>query len=140
MPKAPGSELRIAELARMAGIGVETVRYYERRGLVRPSRRTAGGYRRYDLEAVRRVRFIKRAQRFGFSLDVIAELMQLPCADVRARAERQVNEIEAKRRELDLVHATLRGLVATCGRDPDRPRCPIVDALLADTDPFPERG
>ena len=138
-----GGEVRIAELARLAGVGIETVRYYERRGLVRAARRTAGGDRRYDATTVRRLRFIKRAQRLKFSLAGVADLFRLhethdaPCAVVRMRAEEKMKEIAKAQRELGVVHATLTRLVASCHRQTDARRCPMLDALLADAELFP---
>lgn len=128
----------------MAGTGIGTLRYYERRRLVLPSRRTRGGYRRYAPALVRRVRFIKRAQRLGFSLEAVADLLRLhathqtPCAQVRSRAEHKMQELLAEQRELAARQAALRRLTAPCRRQTDLRHCPLLDALFGDADPFEE--
>jgi DNA-binding transcriptional MerR regulator len=136
-------DLRTGELARAAGVSAETLRYYERRGLLRPSRRTPGGDRRYDDEGFRVVRFIRRAQRLGFSLAAISEFLSLrmrdaPCPEVRAIAKDKIREIAGKRRELAAIQSTLVRLVRACDAG-DRQRCPILKALLADVDPLHHR-
>jgi Hg(II)-responsive transcriptional regulator len=128
--------LRIGELAERAGVGVETVRYYERRGLLpRPARR-AGAFRQYDEEAVRRLRFIKRAQWVGFTLREIGELLALRvepgagCEDVRRRAEDKLAEVDEKMRDLQRMRRALGGLIDQCGGSGPIDRgCPILEAL-----------
>ncbi|HJQ84353.1 MAG TPA: MerR family DNA-binding protein [Candidatus Binatia bacterium] len=138
------SDLRISDVVRLAGLGAETIRYYERRGLVRPSRRTRRGTRRYDMDVVRRLRFIKRTQRLGFSLDAVGALLRLsddhdaPCAEVLARADAKLAEVAAAQRELAATHATLRRLVGACRRRKDPRRCPMLETLFGDADPFEE--
>jgi len=125
---------RIGDVARAAGVNVETLRYYERRGLLRPSR-ALNGYRSYDAEAARRVRFIRRAQAPGFSLNEIDELLALrarpgkSCADVRRRAEAKIADIEHKLRALRAMRKALGRLVEQCaGRGPVT-GCPILASL-----------
>jgi Hg(II)-responsive transcriptional regulator len=124
----------ISEAAQQAGVNVQTIRYYERRGLLpSPARRTSG-YRELPAETVRRVRFIKRAQELGFSLDEVKELLQLRAAKprnrtrVRAVAERRVEQIERKIAELEALRGILRGLIHQCheGTTLD---CPIIEAF-----------
>ena len=124
----------VEHVARAAGVNVETLRYYERRGLLRPSR-ALNGYRSYDAEAARRVRFIRRAQALGFSLNEIDELLALrarpgkSCADVRRRAEAKVAAIEHKLRALRAMRKALGRLVEQCaGRGPVT-GCPILESL-----------
>ena len=124
----------ISETAKEAGVNAQTLRYYERRGLLpRPSRR-GSGYREYSPDAVRIVRFIKRAQELGFSLDEIEELVRLRGVRrserqrVRAIAERKIEDIDRKIAQLTSMRDALAALVRSCheGAVPD---CPIIDAL-----------
>ncbi len=124
----------IAETAKEAGVNTQTLRYYERRGLLpRPARRRSG-YREYSGDAVRIVRFIKRAQELGFSLDEIDELVRLRGVRrqdrhrVRAIAERKIDEIERKIAQLRAMRGALRQLVKAC-HDGGAAECPIIDAL-----------
>lgn len=101
-----GRTLRIGEVAGATGISVEALRFYERRGLLGRPARTASGYRAYDEEVLERLAFIKRAQSIGFSLDEIAEILEMrgqgvaPCVEVREAARRKLAELDARLREL----------------------------------------
>jgi MerR family copper efflux transcriptional regulator len=130
-----GTELRIGELAQRSGVSIDTIRYYERQGLLPRAPRTAGGYRRYSPSAAARLRFIRHAQEVGFSLDEIGELLALrrrkraPCDAVRATASERLVAIERKLARLERMRAALVELVATCesgGADGD---CPLLEAL-----------
>ena len=136
---AAGSQaLRIGAVARAAGVNIQTLRYYERRRLVRPPHRELNGYRRYGVESVRVVRFIKHAQRLGFTLREVQALLRLrdtrgtPCGQVRARAEEKIAEIAAKERQLAAMRQALETLVSSCRREGSRRECPILDALAAE--------
>ncbi len=127
--------LTIGQLAEKARVNVETVRYYERRGLIAQPPRRVSGYRQYSWDAVERIYFIKRAQELGFSLKEISELLTLrvdsdtTCDDVRDRAEVKITEIEEKIRDLQEMKKALTKLVAACsGRGPTG-ECPILEAL-----------
>lgn len=127
--------LTIGQVAKMGGVNIETVRYYERQGLIPPPPRRESGYRAYPEDTVSRVRFIKRAQELGFSLKEIAELLSLRvgpdtvCADVRKRAVAKIAEIERKMETLDRMKGVLTKLAASCsGRGPTS-ECPILEAL-----------
>jgi Hg(II)-responsive transcriptional regulator len=124
----------ISEAAEQAGVNVQTLRYYERRGLLpRPPRR-ASGYREFSTDTVRIVRFVKRAQDLGFSLDEVEELLRLQRnakgnrRRIRSVAERRIGEIDQKIVELERMRRALRTLVDSChdGRVLD---CPIIEAL-----------
>ena len=127
----------IAALARDGGVGVETVRYYQRRGLLPTPERTggggyAGGIRRYGEEDVRRLRFIRSAQTAGFTLDEIGELLALDAGEDRSRAltlaQGRLAELDARIAELETARAALRRLAGACaggGRGP----CPIIAAF-----------
>ncbi|HLL71680.1 MAG TPA: heavy metal-responsive transcriptional regulator [Pyrinomonadaceae bacterium] len=98
--------LRIGEVAEASGVGVEALRFYERRGLLGRPARTASGYRAYDASVLERLAFIKRAQAIGFSLDEIAEILEMrgqgvaPCVEVREAARRKLAELDARLAEL----------------------------------------
>lgn len=131
--------MRTGEVAARAGVNVQTLRYYERRGLLGRPPRTAAGYRRYSGEAVRLVRFVKRAQELGFSLDDIAELLRLRRVSdarrlsVQALATARVADIDAKIRQLEGMRSALGQLVANCCRG-HAAECPILEALEEDSD------
>ncbi|HWS54475.1 MAG TPA: MerR family transcriptional regulator [Pyrinomonadaceae bacterium] len=104
--RAAGRGLRIGEVAKASGVGVETLRFYERRGLLGRPRRTGGNYRVYDEEVLERLAFIKRAQAVGFTLDEIGEILaesaggRLPCRHVREAARRKLEELDRRLSEL----------------------------------------
>ena len=127
--------LTIGRVARQAGVGVETVRYYQRRGLVAQPPRRDGAYRVYTQDTVARIRFIRRAGKLGFTLREIEELLSLrveqstTCADVRMRAEVKVSTIDDKIQGLQHMKRALASLIASCrGRGPAS-ECPILEAL-----------
>ena len=126
--------MRIGAAAERAGVNVQTLRYYERRGLLpRPPRRESG-YREFPDDAVRVVRFIKRAQDLGFALDEVAELLKLrnekrrDRARIRTIAERRMKPIDRKLAELQAMRKALGHLVHCC-RDGSTLECPIIEAL-----------
>ena len=125
----------IGRLARQAQVNLETIRYYERRGLLTRPPRTPAGYRLFSTGAVRQVRFIKRAQELGFSLKEIQELLALrvdsrtTCADVRRRAQAKIQDVEQKIRSLQAMRKALVRVTSACsGRGPVGD-CPIIEAL-----------
>ena len=129
------SGFSIGQVARQAGVGVETIRFYERKGLIKEPPRRASGYRQFSLDAVKRIRFIKRAQELGFSLSEIADLLSLrtvpysSCKDVKRRAEGKLADIERKLRDLQRMRKTLTQLVEGCSGSGAAAECPILDAL-----------
>ena len=129
--------MRISEAAQAAGVNVETLRYYERRGLLQQPHRPAAGYRDYSGEVVRLVRFIKQAQDLGFTLDEIEELARLRGTTARGRervravAERTLAELEHKIAQLRNMETVLRRLIAAC-REGNTPECPILEAISSD--------
>lgn len=130
-----GDRLRIGEVARRAGVNIQTVRYYERRGLLEAPARAASGYRVYPVETVVLIRFIKRAQDLGFTLKEIQELVALRDAkgrrrsEVRARAEAKVRDIDKKLAHLQAMRSALHTMVERCACRDGRPMCPILEAL-----------
>lgn len=127
-------------MARNAGVNNETLRYYERRGLLAEPPRTTGGYRDYPPTAVELLRFIKRAQELGFTLEEVEELLHLAaggpdsCQGARALAEHRRDDLAARIRDLQRMHDSLAELVTTC----DQPRADRRSALLEAIDRGPE--
>lgn len=130
--------LTIGTLAKESGVNLETVRFYERRGLLPRPPRSQAGYRLYPPEATRRLRFIKRAQELGFSLNEIGELLSLrvspraTSADVKKRTEAKISDIEAKIRTLESIKSTLRRLTKQCPGCSPLSECPILESLDGD--------
>jgi len=127
--------LTIGQLAKKAQVNIETVRYYERRGLLPEPPRKDSGYRQYSENDVSRLLFIKRAQTLGFTLKEILELLSLrvdpntTCGDVKRRAEAKIADIEEKTLALKKMKKALTKLAATCkGRGPTS-ECPILEML-----------
>lgn len=127
--------LTIGRVARSAGLAIDTVRYYEREGLLQKPARTPSGYRQYSADAVARLRFIRQAKELGFTLAEIRELLALKvapgksCADVRARAQAKIADVEQRIAQLDRMKRALVKLAAACsGRGPTS-ECPILEAL-----------
>ncbi len=127
--------MRSSEVASRAGVNIQTLRYYERRGILPRPKRSEAGYRAYDAQAVRTVRFVKGAQRLGFSLEEIDSLLKLAagephnCDAARAMATDKIAHIEAKIASLSAMRDSLRQLIATCDRSPSRRECPLLDAI-----------
>ena len=127
------NEITIGTLARAAGVGVETVRYYQRRGLLPAARGKKGAFRVYGQPEVARLRFIRRAQTLGFTLDEIAGLLALDeetdRAAARALARAKIIDIDLRIRRLEEVRTALHGLVACCEQTDAPAPCPILQAL-----------
>ena len=126
-------QLTIGRLAESAGVNVETIRYYQRRGLLEEPYKPPGGYRRYTPAAAARVRFIKRAQQLGFTLEEVSGLLRLEdgrsCRETRLLAEHKLEVIEERIRDLGRIRRLLKGLIAECSAGA-RPRpCPIIATL-----------
>jgi MerR family mercuric resistance operon transcriptional regulator len=130
--------LTIGQLANRAGVGVETVRFYEREGLLDEPARRGSGYRQYTENVVGRLRFIRRTKELGFTLKEIKELLSLrldpstTCADVRTRAQAKIADIEEKIRTLQRMKKALVKVTDSCsGRGPTS-ECPILEAFDSD--------
>jgi MerR family transcriptional regulator, copper efflux regulator len=127
--------LTISRLARLGGVNLETIRYYERQGLLPKPPRTAAGYRIFPSETTRRLQFIKRAQELGFSLSEIRELLALRMKpgtkreDIRARAEAKIADIEQKILTLEAMKKTLRKMTNRCEGCGPLAECPILETL-----------
>ncbi|HET9485648.1 MAG TPA: heavy metal-responsive transcriptional regulator [Xanthomonadales bacterium] len=125
--------LGIGQLAKRAGVAIDTVRYYERSGLLAPAARLASGYRRYGDAELRRLQFVRRAKALGFSLDEIRELLSLgearSVAKVKRAAEEKIADIAHRIAELERIRAGLERLVAACPGHGRAEACPILAAL-----------
>lgn len=125
----------IGQVAKLANVNIQTLRYYERRKILRPIARRESGYRIYDGEAVRTVRFIKRAQQLGFSLEDIQELLSLraekksKCRDVRVRAEHTLDGVRSKIARLEDIKRALKKLIRDCANRKTNEACPVLEAF-----------
>ena len=132
--------LTIGQVAKRAGIGVETVRFYEREGLLEEPERKPSGYRQFDEGIVARLRFIRRAKELGFTLNEIKELLSLKldpsttCADAKHRAEAKITDIDAKIDSLQRMKKALLKLTRACSGRGKTSDCPILDALDCEED------
>ena len=127
--------LKIGQLAKQAGVNIETIRYYERRNLIPEPPRLASGYRQYSPDSVARIQFIKRAQGLGFSLTEIADLLTLRvnsdtvCNKVQKQAESKIVDIETRIQMLQRMKTVLSDLVEACRENQPTNECPILTAL-----------
>ena len=125
--------LTIGALAKAAGVNVETIRFYQRKGLLPEPEKPYGGIRRYAEADVTRVRFVKSAQRLGFSLDEVAELLQLEdgthCDEASSLAERKLQDVREKMTDLARMEAVLSELVCACHARKGNVSCPLIGSL-----------
>ena len=127
--------MRTSEVADRAGVNTQTLRYYERRGLLPEPPRSPAGYRDYPGSAVEVLRFVKRSQELGFSLAEVEELLHLAaggpdsCERARALAEAHAVDLERKMADLQRMHESLTELVATCEMPRTDRRCPLLEAI-----------
>jgi Hg(II)-responsive transcriptional regulator len=126
----------IGRLADAAGVGIDTVRFYERRGLLPTPKRTASGYRLYDAESISRIRFVRRAKDLGFTLDEIQNLLKLqdnagPKAEVKAITKLKLEQIDAKITDLTRMRSVLESLSAECSGKGSVSGCPIIEAMTS---------
>lgn len=130
--------LTIGRLAQAVGINLETVRYYERRGLLPKPPRSSSGYRLFPADTARRLRFIKHAQELGFSLKEVHELLALrvsprsSSSEIRKRAQAKISDIEGKIRSLESMRSSLRKLTKSCSGCMPISECPILESLDAE--------
>lgn len=127
--------MTIGQLAKETGVGVETIRFYERRGLIEEPSRRESGYREYSDDVPARVDFIKRAKELGFSLKEISELLSLrmdpetTCGDLKNRADQKISDVEDRIQALQKIRKALKRLASTCTGVGPQSECPIVAAL-----------
>lgn len=124
------------ELAKLAGVGIEAVRFYEKKALIPKPKRTESGYRQYSKEDVKQIRFIKRAQELGFTLKEIKNLLELQatskamCGDVKKRADQKFSEIEDRIRDLKRMQQSLREISRCCSKgQPTSNNCSILECF-----------
>lgn len=128
-------QLTIGQLAKTVGVNVQTIRYYERLKLLTPTARKPSGYRQYGEEALNRLRFIKNAQALGFTLQEVAELLNLRvsntarCGDVQRRAQAKLAQVESKIKDLRALDRALQSLIQACRVGQPTDRCPILKSL-----------
>lgn len=126
--------MTIGQLAERAGVGIETVRFYERSGLIEEPPRRASGYRQFPEESVGRLQFIRRAKSLGFSLKEVRQLLEVrvdsscPCTEVEQRLEAKLVEIDAKIRDLRAMKQALVELASSCKQQPSPSDCPVLES------------
>ncbi len=139
-----GDLMSIGQLAGAAGVGVETIRFYQRTGLLAQPARSRGQIRRYHPSDASRVRFVKSAQGLGFSLVEVADLLRLVdgtrCDDAKRIADARLRVVQAKLRELRRIEKALRSTIAACSHSKDRSRCPLIVSLKAGTSTLENRS
>jgi len=130
------ANLTIGRLAASAQVNVETIRYYQRRGLMREPARPTGSVRRYSNDDVRRIRFIKRAQQLGFTLEEITNLLKLEdgrsCRETERLAQQKLRLVESRLADLGRLRKTLRELIGRCESGRGKITCPIIESLVAE--------
>ena len=130
-------QLTIGRLAKAAGVNIETIRYYERVGLLPAPARSPGGYRQYSTDHLKRLNFIRRARALGFSIGEVRTLLRLaderkrPCAEVRVVADAHLKDVRAKITDLRRMERVLKATIARCASG-ERTHCPVIEALYRD--------
>jgi MerR family transcriptional regulator, copper efflux regulator len=128
-------EMTIGKLAKVVGVNIDTIRYYERLKLLAPAARKPSGYRLYGDDNLRRLRFIKNAQALGFTLHEVRELLSLRvsstarCGDVQEKAQTKLNQVKEKIRDLQALDRTLLQLVRACRSGQTTDHCPILQSF-----------
>ncbi|GAB4377219.1 MAG: Zn(2+)-responsive transcriptional regulator [Calditrichia bacterium] len=133
------AKMKIGQLAKISGVNLETIRFYEKRGLLPEPQRSAGGYRLYDEEDLLRLRFIRRAKDLGFTLKEIGELLELriestgTCGEVKHLAEHKIQDVERKIQYLQRIRTVLNRLINQCvNEEITAEECPILEAIEHD--------
>ncbi len=127
--------LTIGKVARSAGVGIETIRFYEREGLIAEPPRSESGYRQYPEETIARISFTKRAKELGFTLKEIRELLSLridpqtTCCEIRGRAKAKIADVDEKIQTLQKMKGALVKLTSVCRGSGPKSECPILDYL-----------
>ncbi len=128
------SPMKIGELSKQTGVSIDTIRYYEQRGLVPPAARTQSGYRQYSANDITRLKFIVQAKELGFTLEEIGQLLAInsngrTCHQVKAVAQAKAEEIEIRIQKLARMRQTLLALAEQCEQTAENDPCPILNAL-----------
>lgn len=128
--------MKIGTVAKRTGLGIETIRYYERQGLLDQPARKASGYREYDEQVIARLAFIMRSKELGFTLGEIRELLGLwfdastTCCDVRRKAEQKIRDVETKIKSLQSIKRSLKQLIDQCQQRGTLEECPLLQGLM----------
>lgn len=125
--------MKIGELAKSAQVNIETIRFYERKGLIKQPVKPQSGYRQYPAETLERILFIKRAQKLGFTLEEISTLLSMEskkCDDVQTLAKSKLISVRNKLHDLKQMESALKRLLEDCKSNPNHAGCPIIDALV----------
>ncbi len=132
-------QMTIGRLAEAAGVNVETIRYYQRRGLLAQPQRPPGGIGRYAAGALTRLRFIKRSQSLGFSLDDVQALLSLDdgqaCTSAREIGEHKLADVRQRIQTLQALESVLQQLVTECSTSKRKVSCPLIEALMRSEEP-----
>ncbi|PIU01039.1 MAG: heavy metal-responsive transcriptional regulator [Bdellovibrionales bacterium CG10_big_fil_rev_8_21_14_0_10_45_34] len=127
--------MTIGALSKISGIGIQTIRYYERKGLLKPVTRKSSGYRVFNWDSYKSLRFLKHAQELGFSLSEIKDLLRLrankksSCVDVQSRANKHLKGVEEKIAQLGMIREVLSELIQKCRSREVDDACPILDCF-----------
>ena len=131
------ADITIGQLAEQSGVGVETIRFYERKKLIAQPKRPRSGFRHYDEDAARRIRFIRQAQELGFTLAEVKQLLELrldprtSCADVKSEAQTKIADIDERINSLQIMRTALMDITRSCSGEGPTSECPILDAIEA---------
>jgi len=131
----PKNLFQIGEIAKLAGVNIQTLRYYERRNILTPNSKKASGFRLYAKDAVQTVRFIKHAQELGFKLEEIKQLLSLRapsssrCQSVRKKAAVKLSDVQEKITLLKKMEKTVKKLISDCEKNKTSTSCPIIDSM-----------
>ena len=127
--------MRIGQLAKSADINIESVRFYERKGLISQPVKPLEGYRQYPEKTLHRILFIKRAQKLGFTLDEISDLLEMEtakCSEVQELAQLKLEDVQARLADLNRMETVLSSLLKSCKTNQNNTKCPIIDTLIKD--------
>ena len=127
--------MRIGQLAKLAGINIESVRFYERKGLIIQPIKPQQGYRQYPDKTLQRILFIKRAQKLGFTLEEISDLLAMEtakCNEVQELAKSKLEDVRTRLADLSRMESVLVDLLISCKTNPNNAECPIIDSLIND--------
>lgn len=130
-----GKDFTIGKLSSKTGVNIETIRYYEKEGILPPPPRTKSGYRIYAGDHYKRLIFVRRSRELGFSLDEIRELLKLvdentyTCAEVAALSQKHLDDVKAKIKDLRKIERHMKDMLSQCSKD-NTPDCSIIDALF----------
>ncbi|HHZ69672.1 MAG TPA: MerR family transcriptional regulator [Methylococcaceae bacterium] len=127
--------LTIGQLAKQAGVTIETIRFYQRKSLLVEPKKPSHGFRHYPQESIAQIRFIKRAQKYGFSLKEISELLSIHthhCEEIRKIAELKYQQIDTQIKDLTILRHALNDMIKRCQNEPSSEHCSLIDTFFED--------